>query len=337
VIITTNVSKQYGRRTVLRSIEFQLPERHWCSIVGASGSGKSTLLRIISGLLDPDSGHISVCALSDPPKRREIIAYMMQDFPLYPSLSVAGNLHFAVSRQYSSDGPSLDQIIRQLRIEHVLEQLPAKLSGGERQRVALARTLLLHRPVLFLDEPLSNIDVVLRRLIRRYLKSLHKEWGYTTVLVTHDQEDAISTSDLVAVLSEGVLLQWGKPADVFAHPASDIVANAFGDVQMCWLPLSMLPASLRANIIIPSGCSIVGVRETAFKWSTVPRPDFWESEVYEWEYLGSRVRLLARMNDYHVSVVLSNGPTAMPQKLWIQPDLTSASYYDSTPISRQHN
>lgn len=337
MIITNNLSKRYDNRSVLCSIQFQLPEHDWCSIVGASGSGKSTLLKIICGLLDPDSGTISVRSFSDPQRRRQLIAYMMQDFPLYPSLTATDNLRFAMSRQYSADGPTLDEIIQELRIEHVLEQLPSKLSGGERQRAALARTLLLHRPILFLDEPLSNVDVVLRRSIRRYLKSLHREWGYTTILVTHDQEDAISTSDLVAVLSHGFLVQWGRPAEVFAHPASDTVANAFGDVQMCWFPLSLLPASLKANIIIPSGCSIIGVRETAFNWSTVPQPDFWESEIYDREYLGSRVRLLTRTQHYHLSLVIINGLTAIPEKLWIQPDLTSASYYDSIRISNGHD
>lgn len=331
MIIANNLKKQYGRRSALRAIQFELPGAHWCSIVGASGSGKSTLLKIICGLLDPDSGEVSVRSFADPQGRRGITSYMMQDFPLYPSLTVGDNLRFAVSRQYSSDGPSLDEIIVHLRLEGLLGQVPAKLSGGERQRTALARTLLLHRPVLLLDEPLSNVDVVLRRSIRRYVKLLHREWNYTTILVTHDQEDAISTSDLVGVLDEGALLQWGRPNEIFIRPVSDIVANAFGDVQMCWLPSSLLQSSPVTNIIIPANCSIVGLRETAFEWSNSPRPDFWEVEVYNHEYLGSRVRLLTQFQNYHFSIIIDDCPTAVPRKVWVRPNLTSAGYYDSEP------
>jgi ABC-type sugar transport system ATPase subunit len=329
IVDVREVTKSFGAKQVLRDITFCVPEGKWLSIVGSSGCGKSTLMQIIAGIADADRGRASVCGSANAEVRRASVGYLLQDFPLYPSLSVHENLRSATKRQYAENGAALDEVIGELQLEPILAQIPSTLSGGEQQRVALGRTLLLHRPVLLLDEPLSNIDVKMRRGVRRFLKQLCQRSGATSILVTHDQEDAISTSDLVGVLHEGQILQFGDPREVFDRPATTFVGDTFGDVQMNWCPPRyLIPNEYGSGADVEPGSEVLGVRESRFSISEQPREGYLKVRIIQREYLGSRTRLFLQHEDWEFSVVVdSRGSFDEAGSIWVRPDLASASRF----------
>lgn len=314
----SRVTKTYGKREILKSISLSVKEGEWLSVVGPSGAGKSTILHIIAGLLRADSGQVNIGPIESELERRKIVGYLFQDFPLYPSLTVAQNLKAADSRRYNANGPSYEEMVSQLQIETLLAKLPVMLSGGERQRVALARTILLRRPVLLLDEPFSNTDQMLRKRLRRYCRQFQSKWCLTVILVTHDQEDAMTTSDKVAFLESGVLVQYGSPVELFSKPASKAVGNTFGDVGMVWLPENVFPerdsALLRKR---PRDNGRVGIRETDFELAPSCTEESFKVEVIGSEYLGSRRRVFVRHDGEEFSIVTSDESIEGLSFIWL--------------------
>jgi ABC-type sugar transport system ATPase subunit len=327
-IEVADVSKAFGAKSVLKNITLDIAAGTWLSIVGSSGCGKSSLLNIVAGILDADGGVVKIGSAASAASRRACVAYLLQDFPLYPSLTVRDNLQFAGKHQAAPDGPSVEQVIQELQIANLMAQFPSTLSGGERQRVALGRTLLLHRPVLLLDEPLSNVDVLSRRSIRRYLKRTTKLWQTTTVLVTHDQEDAISTSDVVSVLHEGKLLQVDGPVSLFESAATRLVADTFGDVQMSWLPARIMCADQWQQGDLDTDCAMVGIRETAFRTSLEPMPGYWQVRIVQSEFLGSRTRAFVQYQACEFTVMMNDHHSlGAGDVIWVNPDMRRAAIY----------
>lgn len=318
-IVLSNVEKSFENRLVLKNINLQIKDGNWLSIIGTSGSGKSTILNLISGLLTADRGKILISNYSNKMEIRKFVGFLQQDFPLYPSLSVENNLKFAERKRLRIDGPTFENVVTKLCIAPYLSQLPSMLSGGEKQRVALARTLLLHRPILLLDEPFSNIDVVMRRDLRRYCRELQEKWSFTVILVTHDQEDAMSTSDLVAFLDKGEIVQLDSPEIVFRLPISRSVGDNFGDVGMVWFSSNLLKCNSNLPIIIEMNSKeYYGFRESDFEVSNTPRNEYWNVEVMKSEFLGSRRRYFVKYNNKKFSIV-SSIDHQYCKSLWIFP------------------
>jgi ABC-type sugar transport system ATPase subunit len=236
-----NVQKTYGRgkkaSAAVQDLDYVIEDGHFVSLLGPSGCGKSTTLNMIAGLEDITGGEILIDGQRvddlDPDKRD--LAFVFQDYALYPHMDVYDNIAFGLKMRKVAK-PEIESRVRdaarRLDIEHVLGNKPRNLSGGQRQRVALARAIA-RRPAVFLfDEPLSNLDALLRDQTRSELKMLHAELGATSVYVTHDQEEAMSLSDRIVVMSRGRLEQYGTPYEIYNRPATRFVASFVGKPRM---------------------------------------------------------------------------------------------------------
>lgn len=240
-----NVQKTYGggKKTAaaVQNLSYTIGDGQFVSLLGPSGCGKSTTLNMIAGLEDITAGEILIDGHRvddlDPDKRD--LAFVFQDYALYPHMNVYDNIAFGL-RMRKVPKAETDQRVRdaarRLGIGHVLGNKPRLLSGGQRQRVALARAIA-RRPAVFLfDEPLSNLDALLRDQTRSELKLLHAELGATSVYVTHDQEEAMTLSDRIVVMSRGRLEQYGTPYEIYHRPATEFVASFVGKPRMNLLP-----------------------------------------------------------------------------------------------------
>ncbi len=217
----------------VRPLSLTVPDGEFLVLMGPSGSGKSTLLRLIAGLETPTEGRVwlgGTDVTAVPPAERDV-AMVFQSYALYPHMTVAENLGFALKMRRVPPGDraeQVQQVAEQLRLTPLLERRPKDLSGGEQQRVALGRALI-RRPTLFLlDEPLSNLDASLRATVRDEIRHLHAATGTTMLYVTHDQQEAISLAQRLAVMQNGVLLQAGSPDALYRQPAALDVARALG-------------------------------------------------------------------------------------------------------------
>ncbi|MDX6770000.1 MAG: ABC transporter ATP-binding protein [Elusimicrobiota bacterium] len=257
-----------GNRPVLDGVSFTVADGEFVSLLGPSGCGKTTLLRVIAGLEHADSGRLSIGAREVSrvePKDRDV-AFVFQNYALYPHLSVAENVAMGLTLR----GTPAAEVARRtadaakrLGLEGLLERRPAALSGGQRQRVALARALVREPQVFLLDEPLSNLDAVLRERTRGELKLLFKKAKGTVVYVTHDQVEAMTMSDRVVLMNEGKLQQVGAPEEIYRRPASVYVATFLGAPPMNVIPAAQARACGLFGAV-PDG-TLAGVRPEEVK------------------------------------------------------------------------
>jgi multiple sugar transport system ATP-binding protein len=232
-----NAVKSFGESAVLKGVSLDLADGEFCVIVGGSGCGKSTLLRAIAGLEELDSGSIFLDGrrIDQLPPAQRGIAMVFQSYALYPHLNVFENLAFAL-RLAKRPSAEIDEAVgRAANILHLtdfLERKPAALSGGQRQRVAIGRAIVRKPGIFLFDEPLSNLDAGLRDRMRIEFADLHRQLGTTTVYVTHDQVEAMTLADRIAVMRGGIIEQIGTPADLYERPANLYVAGFIGSPQM---------------------------------------------------------------------------------------------------------
>ena len=231
------VRKSYGNTHILKSIDIEVEKGEFLILVGPSGCGKSTLLSMIAGLDTPTSGQIMLAdrdVTYAPPKDRDI-AMVFQSYALYPNMNVAENIAFGLEMRKvpkAEREAAVKRVAKMLQIEHLLDRKPGQLSGGQRQRVAMGRALS-RNPALFLfDEPLSNLDAKLRVEMRAEIKLLHQRTKTTTVYVTHDQVEAMTLGDRIAVMRDGIVQQLGTPDDIYTRPANLFVAQFIGSPAM---------------------------------------------------------------------------------------------------------
>jgi len=232
-----HVTKVFGEVVAVDDVTLTIREKEFMVLLGPSGCGKTTTLRIIAGLEEPTKGEVYIDdqpVTYLPPKDRDI-AMVFQNYALYPHMKVYDNIAFPLKlRKYPKE--EIDKMVKEvaemLHIEDLLDRMPKQLSGGEQQRVALARALIRRPKAFLLDEPLSNLDAKLRVVMRAELKRLQKELGVTTVYVTHDQAEAMTMADRIAVMKDGKVLQVGSPADVFNKPVNLFVAGFIGSPPM---------------------------------------------------------------------------------------------------------
>ena len=236
-LLVSGLWKGYGGPPVLRGVDLEVPPGSLTSVLGLSGCGKTTLLRVIAGFERAEQGVIDLGGetLDDgrtyvPPEKRSI-GYVPQEGALFPHLTVEGNVGFGLTRA-ERRGDTVAAMLEMVGISRLAKRLPHELSGGEQQRVALARALARRPQALLLDEPFSSLDATLRTRVREEVHSLLREQGVTTVLVTHDQEEALSLADSVAVLRDGLIVQQGSPAELYEHPADERLARFLGAVNV---------------------------------------------------------------------------------------------------------
>ena len=231
------ISKQFDGFAALKPIDLAIPSGQLVALVGPSGSGKTTLLRLIAGLLQVDAGRI-VFAGKDATRlslRERQVGFVFQHYALFPHMSVFENVAFGLRSRPRAKRPKepalrarVDELLALVQMDGQRDRLPGQLSGGQRQRVALARAMAIDPTVLLLDEPFGALDAKVRIELRRWLRQLHDDTGFTTVFVTHDQEEALELADRVVVMHQGRIEQDASPAAVYSEPASAFVFDFLG-------------------------------------------------------------------------------------------------------------
>jgi ABC-type Fe3+/spermidine/putrescine transport system ATPase subunit len=236
VLELRRVSKDFATQRAVDHVSLEVSRRTFFSLLGPSGCGKTTLLRMIAGFETPTSGEVWLNGHRIdllPPYQRNVNT-VFQSYALFPHLTVQGNIEFGLRHKRAADvEQQVRQVLQQVRLDAKASRRPSELSGGERQRVALARAIVLQPDVLLLDEPLSALDPQLRKQVRAELRDLQRRVGVTFLFVTHDQEEALSMSDQIAVMNAGTLEQVGTPRELYCRPRTRFVADFLG--AMNWI------------------------------------------------------------------------------------------------------
>ena len=229
----TGLSKRYADHLAVDGVDLRVASGEFISLLGPSGCGKSTLLRMIAGLIEPTGGQILLgrADITRVPSHRRGLGLVFQSYALFPHLSVAGNVAYGLRRRGVRGAElkqQVDAALALVRLSHLADRMPRQLSGGQQQRVALARAVAPRPRVLLLDEPLSNLDALLRDEMQIEIKRLQQELGITSVFVTHDQTEALSLSDRICVLAAGRVQQVDTPEAIYTKPANAFVAGFIG-------------------------------------------------------------------------------------------------------------
>lgn len=239
-VVLAGISKYFGNNHVVRDVNLLFPELKFITLLGPSGCGKTTLLRMIAGLESISSGDINFGdrRINNVRPGERDVAMVFQNYALYPNMNVFNNIGYGlrvrnISKQQIRE--KVNEVAGILEISHLLDRKPKHLSGGQRQRVALGRAMVRNPLVFLMDEPLSNLDAKLRVNMRSELKHFHKRLGTTTIYVTHDQLEAMTMSDLIAVMHDGVVQQFGTPEVIYNEPQNLFVAGFIGSPPMNFL------------------------------------------------------------------------------------------------------
>ncbi|SMY07531.1 ABC transporter ATP-binding protein [Flavimaricola marinus] len=232
-----NVRKDFGTFTALRDVSFDIADNEFFTLLGPSGCGKTTLLRMIAGFEETTAGAIFLYGdeIENLPPDKRPVNTVFQNYALFPHMNVADNIGFGLRMLRWSDADiaaRVKQMVAMVKLDSFAHRMPSQLSGGQQQRVALARAMAPKPKVLLLDEPLSALDLKLRQEMRAELKELQRDTGITFIFVTHDQEEALSMSDRIAVMSAGEVQQIGTPSEIYEFPANRFVADFIGETNL---------------------------------------------------------------------------------------------------------
>jgi spermidine/putrescine transport system ATP-binding protein len=255
------VSKRYGTALALRETDLEIAEGEFFCLLGPSGCGKTTTLNLIGGFVNPSSGEIHIRderVDTKPPYRRSVNT-VFQSYALFPHMTVRENIGFGLRMAHVPKSESkgrIDEALRLVGLEEHGERLPGQLSGGQQQRVAVARALVNRPAVLLLDEPLGALDLKLRQRLQVELSQIHRDVGTTFVYVTHDQEEAMSMSDRIAVMSNGRVQQIGTPSEIYYRPRSRFVADFIGESNFLDVSVNGAAARLPDGSAVP--CAVNG-------------------------------------------------------------------------------
>ncbi len=257
-VVLLDVRKSFGDVKVIHGVSFGVEDGQFVALLGPSGCGKSTLLRLIAGLEDSSGGQIMIGGrdVSDEDPAERGIAMVFQSYALYPHMTVKQNIGFSLEvakRPRAEIHAKTEEAARMLRLEDLMDRRPSQLSGGQRQRVAIGRALVRDPSVFLFDEPLSNLDALLRVQMRLELAKLHRKLGATMIYVTHDQTEAMTLASKIVVLNQGNIAQIGSPVDLYNKPANRFVASFIGSPAMNFLPVSVLG-------VAPHGITEIGAR-----------------------------------------------------------------------------
>jgi len=286
-----NVTKRFGNVVAVNDMSLDVNDKEFLVMLGPSGSGKTTLLRCIAGLETPEEGQIYIgdkCVTNALPKDRDV-AMVFQSYALYPHMNVFDNIAFSLKIHkvpINERTKRVKEVADLLQIGHLLDRRPKQLSGGEAQRVALGRAIIRQPRVFLMDEPLSNLDAKLRLYMRVELKKLQKDLDITTIYVTHDQAEAMTMANRIAVMDSAVLQQLGSPDEIYNHPRNAFVAGFIGSPAMNFLDCTLVKEDKRPLRFMGEGFSL-----------TIPE---WMIEVIEKEATTSEFTLGIRPEDMFV-------------------------------------
>jgi putative spermidine/putrescine transport system ATP-binding protein len=272
----SGISKHFGNAIAVADLDLSIEQGEFFSLLGPSGCGKSTTLRMLAGFVKPSTGRISVNdrdVTALPPEARDI-GMVFQNYAIFPHMTVFDNIAFGlVERKLSRTEikRKVDAALAQVGMSGFENRYERELSGGQKQRVALARVLVIEPEILLLDEPLSALDKKMREEMKFWIKDIQKSIGITTIYVTHDQSEALTMSDRIAVMDQGRVLQIGSPVEIYEQPSSRFIAEFIGESnlmkgsisaqngEMCTVNIGTLsvPASLSKNTVVTSGQEVV--------------------------------------------------------------------------------
>lgn len=323
-----SVRKDFKGHQALKSIELEVLDREFCVLLGPSGCGKTTLMRIIAGLEEASEGEVwigerRVDAL--PPRQRRI-AMVFQNYAVFPHMTIGENIGFGLVMQKAPAAEIKKQVGRAaelMHINHLLDRYAGQLSGGQRQRVAVARALAVQPDVLLMDEPLSNLDALLRLEMRSELKGLLRDIQTTTLYVTHDQTEAMSLGDRIAVMHGGEIAQYDVPAAVYNQPANQFVGSFIGNPPMNFITDPAVQAQLGCTP--PRAGLTLGVRPESL--SLADNGLSVDAKVVE--MLGASQQINTRVGDQVMRISLSAEPViAAGARLHLQAKPGAARWYD---------
>ncbi len=334
----TNVTKHFGTNLILKGIDLKIKSGEFLVLVGPSGCGKSTLLRSLAGLEKLDSGEIKIGGKvinKIEPQHRDI-AMVFQNYALYPHMTVAENMGFSLhlkSKKQSEIDTQVNEIAALLQISHLLERKPKELSGGQRQRVALGRALARQTPVVLFDEPLSNLDAHLRNQMRLEIKRLHQNVKSTMIYVTHDQIEATTLGDRIAVMRDGLIEQLGSPSEIYHHPKNKFIATFIGSPEM-----NFVEGSIVNRLPWPEAKEkdkLLGVRPEAIQISAGPLTEneflLGEFQIELTENLGGQQMLHGKIEGQPLRILVdSMEGHATLDRLKLKADLSKIHLFDKT-------
>jgi multiple sugar transport system ATP-binding protein len=348
-----NLVKTYGAFTAVNNVSLTVKDGEFVALVGPSGCGKTTTLNLVAGLLPITSGEIAIGdrVVNDVDPKDRNIAMVFQNYALYPQKSVYKNLAFPLQmRRLPRD--EIDRKVREaarvLDMTHLLERRPRELSGGQQQRVALGRALVRDPAVFLMDEPLSNLDAKLRVQMRSEIKRFHQDLKATIIYVTHDQLEAVTMADKMAVMNGGFLQQYDSPAQVFAHPVNVFVASFIGSPAMSLIPLeastvdsqtvltgaegwTMALSPLNAQKVQRSTTRkiVLGARHSTIKLAKNASPNAIPAKAYTVEPTGDVTFVQALLSGAVVNIsVPPNVAIAPDEQIWLEFDQERMHLFD---------
>ena len=309
-VILKKVSKRFTNADVdaVNQVDLEIEDKEFLVILGPSGSGKSSLLRLIAGLEEVSGGEVYFGneLMNDVSPRERDISMVFQNFALFPNMTVYDNIAFPI-RASGKDSENLDSEVKRiasmLQIEGLLDRKPGALSGGEQQRVSLGRAIIKKPKVFLMDEPLSNLDASLRSELRAEIKKLHKELGITFIYVTHDQTEAMTMADRIALIKDGKLLQVDKPEVIYDNPNHSWIGSFLGMPAMNLISSSDLSGSIPSK----KGASVIGIRPENINIST--EKSKLSGSVISTEYLGDSKILNVQVGNAIMKAKVSNDST----------------------------
>jgi ABC-type sugar transport system ATPase subunit len=350
-----NVSKKYGNTQAVNGVSLKVGTGTFTVILGPSGSGKTTLLRCVAGFETPDSGTISIdgTPVTDLPPRERDLAMVFQSYALFPLMTIHDNIGFPLKVRNvpkTEIDARVNEVADLLVIKHLLEKKPNQLSGGEQQRAALGRAIVRRPNALLMDEPLTSLDAPLRAQMRTELKRIRRETQMTAIYVTHDQAEAMALADMIAIMSDGHLMQYGPPLEVYAKPKNSFVAGFVGNPPTNILNarfsvdgaggiLKVDQASIRvdgatAKMVVDKvgdGAEVlVGVRPEDIKVFTSKRSESdLEIVVESFEPLGSSIVISSLVDDKIFRLVLPPEQAVAPgNHLWLEWEANKMHIFD---------
>ncbi len=314
------LAKSWGDVEVLRDVNFSVEPGGFLTLLGPSGCGKSTILRLVSGLDEISAGQILIDGKDitrQPPAERNL-GMVFQNYALFPHMTIAENICYGLNiRKVAKPAKekALARVADLMALGKLLDRKPAQLSGGQQQRVALARVLVSERPLVLMDEPLSNLDAKLRTEIRSEIRALNKKLGITVVYVTHDQSEALSMSDYVVLMNTGEVAQWGPPQELYERPANTFAANFIGTPPMNLLDAAEVktPENFAPGHGLEPGDCLYGVRPEQLRVSAEGHDFSVPARITSIEYEGS-VFLMHLVTPSGARLTLSHRGESVPEE-----------------------
>src|SRR5688572_19312493 len=334
-----DVKKDFGKTKVLHGISLDITDGEFMVLVGPSGCGKSTLLRMLAGLEDIDAGNIAIDGrvVNDVDSKDRDIAMVFQSYALYPHMTVRDNMGFSLRLRKENSAlvsERVDRAAKILNLEPYLERYPRELSGGQRQRVAMGRAIVRDPKVFLFDEPLSNLDAKLRVAMRSEIKALHQRLKTTTVYVTHDQVEAMTMADRIAVMNDGRIEQLGEPLELYDRPANLFVAQFIGSPAM-----NVFDGVWRGNFVQACGarwpCNARAREGQSVKYGI--RPEHLQAgsagipaEVVVVEPMGAETEILVKVGGQTLNMMTHGRATVGPgERVTLVPQAAHAHLFDA--------